>query len=300
MSKTHIIYHANCLDGLTAAAVAYTAFEDNADYHAMQYGDKLPDISDGSIVYFVDFSLKLEELKELASRMHAVVVLDHHKTAQKELENVNELYELCSDIEDIKNMPNGSLLAHFDMNKSGAGIAYQFFCGLDRNSPIEDNMVRLVQDRDIWKWEFGEDTRKFNAYLWTVSKTPKAFAEIMRNSSNSTTMKQMLRFGEMLLIGEKLNIESLAKKPFEVTINGIVGIAASAAILQSEVCAKLLKDNPQYSYACCMYAKGDNMHYSLRSEGDFDVSEIAKVFGGGGHRNAAGFTRPRGKVEVRL
>lgn len=29
--------------------------------------------------------------------------------------------------------------------------------------------------------------------------------------------------------------------------------------------------------------------FSLRSRGDIDVSEIAKKFGGGGHKNAAGF-----------
>ena len=29
--------------------------------------------------------------------------------------------------------------------------------------------------------------------------------------------------------------------------------------------------------------------YSLRSRSDFDVSEIAKKFGGGGHAKAAGF-----------
>ena len=29
---------------------------------------------------------------------------------------------------------------------------------------------------------------------------------------------------------------------------------------------------------------------SLRSNGDYDVSAIAKAFGGGGHKNAAGFT----------
>jgi nanoRNase/pAp phosphatase (c-di-AMP/oligoRNAs hydrolase) len=28
---------------------------------------------------------------------------------------------------------------------------------------------------------------------------------------------------------------------------------------------------------------------SLRSQGEYDVSKIAKVFGGGGHRNASGF-----------
>jgi nanoRNase/pAp phosphatase (c-di-AMP/oligoRNAs hydrolase) len=32
---------------------------------------------------------------------------------------------------------------------------------------------------------------------------------------------------------------------------------------------------------------------SLRSKGDFDVSAIAKRFGGGGHKNAAGFNIPK-------
>lgn len=31
---------------------------------------------------------------------------------------------------------------------------------------------------------------------------------------------------------------------------------------------------------------------SLRSNGDYDVSAIAKKFGGGGHKNAAGFEVP--------
>ena len=33
-------------------------------------------------------------------------------------------------------------------------------------------------------------------------------------------------------------------------------------------------------------------NYSLRSKGDFDVSELAKRHGGGGHKNAAGFQSP--------
>ena len=34
--------------------------------------------------------------------------------------------------------------------------------------------------------------------------------------------------------------------------------------------------------------------FSLRSIGDIDVSQIATEFGGGGHRNAAGFVQPIG------
>lgn len=45
---------------------------------------------------------------------------------------------------------------------------------------------------------------------------------------------------------------------------------------------------------------GDNEYkVSLRSKGDADVSEVAKSFGGGGHRNAAGFTVKGSLEEVR-
>jgi len=44
-------------------------------------------------------------------------------------------------------------------------------------------------------------------------------------------------------------------------------------------------------FGCCFYFKPDGVEFSLRSEDskDVDVSAIAKLYGGGGHRNAAGF-----------
>jgi len=43
-------------------------------------------------------------------------------------------------------------------------------------------------------------------------------------------------------------------------------------------------------FAACYWDTPDGRVFSLRSSDDgLDVSEIAKLFGGGGHRNAAGF-----------
>lgn len=43
-----------------------------------------------------------------------------------------------------------------------------------------------------------------------------------------------------------------------------------------------------YNIAVILKEKADGIHCSLRSKFDFDVSKIANVFGGGGHRNASG------------
>ena len=42
--------------------------------------------------------------------------------------------------------------------------------------------------------------------------------------------------------------------------------------------------------ACLLRERGDQVKVSLRGKGDVDVSRIARTFGGGGHRNAAGCT----------
>jgi len=47
-----------------------------------------------------------------------------------------------------------------------------------------------------------------------------------------------------------------------------------------------------HAWGCVYRVTGDRISASLYSIGDFDVSEIAVKLGGGGHRNAAGFSTP--------
>ena len=49
--------------------------------------------------------------------------------------------------------------------------------------------------------------------------------------------------------------------------------------------------NQSGTFGLCWFIDKENVcRCSLRSNGDYDVSTIAKAFGGGGHKNAAGFT----------
>jgi nanoRNase/pAp phosphatase (c-di-AMP/oligoRNAs hydrolase) len=45
---------------------------------------------------------------------------------------------------------------------------------------------------------------------------------------------------------------------------------------------------------------GEQVHVSLYSVADFDVSRVAAGYGGGGHRNAAGFTVTLGEWTERF
>lgn len=68
------------------------------------------------------------------------------------------------------------------------------------------------------------------------------------------------------------------------------GLAANApASLASDLGHELANTSGTFGLVWSMAGDGQ-IHCSLRSNGDYDVSAIAKAFGGGGHRNAAGFS----------
>lgn len=108
----YVLYHSNCHD---AFGVAYAAWKslgiDNITYMAVSCGAPLPELPEAETVYIVDFSYSSGILLELANRVKKVVVLDHHKTAQEDLSNLTH--------------PNIEIV--FDMDKSGALIAWEYF-----------------------------------------------------------------------------------------------------------------------------------------------------------------------------
>lgn len=70
-----------------------------------------------------------------------------------------------------------------------------------------------------------------------------------------------------------------------------VPVVNGSLFMSSEVAGELAEGHP----FAAMYAETEKgVIWSLRSRNDgVDVSEVAKRYGGGGHKNAAGFTVPR-------
>jgi len=62
----------------------------------------------------------------------------------------------------------------------------------------------------------------------------------------------------------------------------------NCTLLESELLGELAEGHP---FACGWYQRADGRFvYHLRSRNGFDCSEVAKLYGGGGHVGAAGFT----------
>jgi hypothetical protein len=141
---------------------------------------------------------------------------------------------------------------------------------------------------DFRKWEpILRNWRDFD-HGQAVQKTTLITEGIAILRAEEQFVEQMLRQAERvtLLVPEGL----VDREGNAICSREIECWACNATVLFSEVPNKLLErgDAPM---AIGWGWIGPQQHYivSLRSKGNFDVSAIAKRFGGGGHLNSAGF-----------
>jgi hypothetical protein len=282
------IYHGNCDDGFGAAWAIWRRWGNEVAYVPGVYGKPLPDVT-GRNVLFVDFSAKRAELVAMADKAKSVVVIDHHKTAEADLADWNGPMPPVNDIDLLAakacTETGSPIVAWFDMSQSGAVMAWEFAHGIPRNDP-PPTMLALIQDRDLWRFAYGDRTKQFSATLRTYPMTFAAWDEIAKDTD------KLVKEGEGILRSHNANIAKFIGDAYFDTIDGrsvpVVNVPYHYA---SDTAHALLQKYPDAPFTACWFRRGDGMiQYSLRSEDSrVDVSEVAKKFGGGGHRNAAGY-----------
>jgi oligoribonuclease NrnB/cAMP/cGMP phosphodiesterase (DHH superfamily) len=255
-----VIAHADCVDGFTAAWVAHRVYGDAAEYVFAKYGDAPPDVS-GKDVLIVDFSYPRAVLLEMKAAANSLHVLDHHKSAAKDLDGL----DFCT----------------FDMNRSGAMMTWNWLEG-HKNVP---QLVRYVQDRDLWKWELQE-SKEISAWLSIIRRdfgVWEATAEKLEKMPCAVAA-----LGTAILGHVDAYVESTAKNArLYVVDEQTVPFVNAPGMMASELIGKLAETAP---FAVGFFQRADGKwQYSLRSRGEYDVSVLAERHGGGGHRGAAGF-----------
>lgn len=275
-----VIYHANCPDGFCAAWVARKALGPDCEFVPAQYGQDPPDVR-GRRVFILDFSYKRPVMRQILSQAHGVTVLDHHKTAEAELAGIVDEFTLRPDL--IANPPGSELPAVvFDMEKSGGRLAWEhFFPGEEPHW-----LVRYTEDRDLWRWKLP-DSREINDGLASFPRNFGAW-DLLAKMPDEKALEKLNRDGIAIGRHKDQLIDSICRNAREIEIAGYKVLAANTSVLFSEVAGKLAEGRP-FGAAWLVRADGKRQ-WSLRSTNEgVDVSEVARSFGGGGHRNAAGF-----------
>lgn len=275
------IYHSPCADGFGAAWVVRKYFDGDVDFHPGVYGQSPPDVT-GRHVIIVDFSYRRAVLEEMTKSAASITVIDHHKTAQEDLAG----YPLAIPLM----VPSPGIQVEFDMNRSGAGMAWDFFFPREPRPKLIDH----IEDRDLWRFRLPL-TREIQANVFSFPYDFEVWDRLVADTESVTGRTVMAAQGEAIdrkMLKDIAEILGVATR--EMMIGGVkVPVVNLPYTMASEAAGKLAEDAP---FAAAYFDAKDGRKFSLRSrgEGGMDVSAIAKLYGGGGHRNAAGFTMPIG------
>ncbi|MEQ9725231.1 DHHA1 domain-containing protein [Pseudomonas sp. WHRI 8822A] len=275
--KTLCIYHANCADGFGAAWVVRKALgAENVDFVAGHYGQPAPDV-EGRDVIIVDFSYKRDQLLQLAQSARSILIIDHHKSAAEELAHIPEAPRDWNRWLDSHH-PLGAV---FDMNRSGAGLAWDyFFQGLPR-----PRLINHIEDRDLWRFALP-GTKAVTAALFSHAQDFHLWDDLMKRH-----LSDLRGDGHAILRAHDKNVADLVPNARRLTIGGHNVPALNCPhFMASDAGHVLAQGEP---FAACYSDTPKGRVFSLRSnDAGLDVAEVAKAYGGGGHRNAAGFTVP--------
>ena len=260
-----VIYHGGCTDGYGAAWAAWKLLGDRATYHPGRYGDPPPDVK-GKVVAILDFSYDNLTTKSMINDADSLIIIDHHKSAMVELHDVN-----CT---------------HFDMNHSGAMLSWKFFHP-GKEAP---RMIKYIEDRDLWKWELPY-SKEFSAAFDMVQYDFEEFDKFIDDSAIDDAQER----GAYILAYSKTVISKITKQAARRKLHGKDVLVVNSPHWMSEIGNAL---SVKCDFALIWYHDHDTnqVKVSLRAHhDDADVSEVAKKFGGGGHRKAAGFALQPGQ-----
>ena len=271
--KRICFFHAGCPDGFGAAWSVWRAWGDGARYVPRGHEDAFdPERYQDAQVVFVDISLPNDSLRALGEVAEQVLILDHHRTAKNSFDaepSLEAWLESCG--HEIR----------FDLSHSGAVLAWQHF---HPGEPVPE-LLRYVEDQDLWRWSLPRSD-EVNA---AIGSHPRDFATWDRLVE--TPAAALADEGAPILRANRIEVERALKSAHPISVGNVRAEAVNALHSRAAIGHELAKRAAYGQPFGVVYrVSGTRVDCSIYSTGDTDVSEMAALHGGGGHRNAAGFS----------
>jgi oligoribonuclease NrnB/cAMP/cGMP phosphodiesterase (DHH superfamily) len=269
MERTIILYHGGCLDGFGGSYAAWKKFGDSAEYIPLSRSDAPPvDACADAILYFIDFTYPKEIMDQFVAVAKSVTVLDHH-------EGMRDVVEA---------MP----AYVFDSNRSGAGIAWDYF----HEGTPRPTLLNKVEDDDLFRFALP-DTRPLITYLELQPQEYPLWDDFVAafddESRKSALLEKAHVYREYFEKLADISVETAKLVSFE-GYEVYFGYTHPLRTMKSLVGNLLAKKQGPLALVVSPHPKGYGV--SIRGDGTVDVAKIAEKFGGNGHPSSAGFHVP--------
>ncbi|MBW2692839.1 MAG: hypothetical protein JRE57_09425 [Deltaproteobacteria bacterium] len=271
--KRNLIFHAGCPDGFGAAWAARRTWGDDARYIPRSHDDDFdPERFENELVVFADISLTNPLLRRLGEVAGELLVLDHHLTARDHFASDPSLENALT--------ANGHRV-YFDLEQSGAMLAWNHF---HPDEPAPD-LLRYVQDQDLWNWELPE-SEEINAAIGSYPRRHDDWDKLAARPIGSLADE-----GRPIVRANRIEVARALAHAHPVAIGSVRIEAVNARHPRAEI-GHELATRAKYGqpWGIVYRVVGSRVDCSIYSLGDCDASAIATRFGGGGHRNASGFS----------
>ena len=268
-------YHAADLDGKCSGAIVYSKYNNMCKMIGYDYSHKFPfdEIENGETIIMTDISIQPHELMFKLNNMADLVWIDHHFSA------INASFEEPFEFNNARGMR--------DINLSACELTWKFFYG-DLTIPYA---VKLLGLYDIWKHNQNKDALPFQ-YGMKVRNTSiesNLWLDLFNADKNSKIIRDIISDGELILKYENKQNDSLCKfYSFEFEFEKYKCIAMNKNNASSLAFTNY--DESKHDIMLAFNRKSTIWTISLyTTKNNIDVSKIANKYGGGGHRQAAGF-----------
>ena len=321
--KTACIYHSIDLDGWMSAAIVkhwfiktnnpreinnHITFENHAsiadcdtslDFIGYNYGQPIPDLSEYDKVIMCDISFPKEEMSNVRGKKgNNFIWIDHHISA------INDAKEIFKEY-------YGSFNGLRDTKFAACELTWKYFFP---NEPVPE-IVRLLGRYDCFGHKGTDEEQKVLEFQYGarnyITNYESAYKWLVRSlnaiNDNTTPEKDIHRVGKHIYAYLCTEAKQVYKNGFEIRLLAptTFGKNPNEEIYDQPVYSKFICINKErfnpinfgidyhkdgYDGAACFHYANGKWNFSLYNDnGEVDCSAIAKQFGGGGHKGAAGF-----------
>jgi len=263
MKDIVVLYH-NDEDGFAGAWAAWKKLKNQAQYIQASYTNQTEANFKDKTIYMIDFCYSdRKTMEKIFKNNKKVVVIDHH-ISQREPAKISS--------ENI-----------YSPNHSACVLAWNYF---NPKKPVP-KLLSHIEDMDLWKFKM-KFTREIIASLDTCPLNFAVWDKIVKDFQSSAQKKYVAE-GKAIIKYQDTLIKSLVENGIEVEIANHKAIAINSPILHSEIGNYICVNYPK-TIGLIWNSKNGRVKTSLRSNKNIDVSKIAQKFGGGGHKQASGFS----------
>lgn len=289
----YIIYHHKCIDGFSGFYLFLKTNKWKSKpivYPDFPFSNKCPPNIDGKNVIVIDVAYKPKIIKQIADKAKKLLFIDHHKTIINDINNLNLKY------------PHKIV---YDVNECGASLVWKYFFK-NKKKPL---FLKYIRDNDLGIWEFKNTFNLISSIEVNYPRNPdiktlKKWDDLLIEKNIKKLIEKGRIYNEYkkyIINNTKPIFKYFPSNKFVNKKNSIInkkGKYKVAVVMYGcpdiSIVGKTIMEKTNVDFCLIWRYNIKNKLYTISLRSTYiDVGEIAKIFGGGGHKLAAGFSLPK-------